>query len=87
MIVDPGIAVNHRGNYAAYTCLQLEVIRHADEFQVLKRTLLVPIPRKRDIHRVGAYITMALEHGADMIRVHDVAIAAELTRLWDRRVG
>lgn len=87
LVLDPGIAINYRGDYAAYTRLQLEVIRHADEFEGLHRPLLVPIPRKRDIHWVSAYIAMALEHGADMIRVHDVAIAAELTRLWERRVG
>lgn len=87
VIIDPGIAINYRSDYTAYTRLQLEVIRHADEFEKLNRPLLIPIPRKRDIHWVSAYIAMALEHGADMIRVHDVAIASELTRLWDRRVG
>ncbi len=87
VIIDPGIAINYRGDYTAYTRLQLEVIRHADEFESLNRPLLVPIPRKRDIHWVSAYVAMALEQGADMIRVHDVAVASELTRLWDRRVG
>ena len=87
VIIDPGIAINYRGDYGAYTRLQLDVIRHSDVFAPLGRPLLVPIPRKRDIHWVSAYIAMALEYGADMIRVHDVPIAAELTRLWDRQVG
>lgn len=87
VILDPGIAINYRGDYVAYTRLQLSVIRHSGVFASLGRPLLIPIPRKRDIHWVGAYITMALEYGADMIRVHDVAIAAELTRLWDRQVS
>jgi dihydropteroate synthase len=87
VILDPGIAINYRGDYDAYTRLQLEVIRRSPALAELGRPLLIPIPRKRDIHWVAAYITMALEYGADMIRVHDVALAAELTRLWDRTVG
>lgn len=85
IILDPGIAINYRGDYAAYTRLQMDVIRHSHLFEKLQRPLLVPIPRKRDIHWVTAYITLALEYGADMIRVHDVAIAADLVGLWGRR--
>ena len=87
VIIDPGIAINYRGDYDAYTRLQLDVIRHSNVFAALRRPLLVPIPRKRDIHWVSAYIAMALEYGADMIRVHDVSIAAALARLWDRQVA
>ena len=86
LIIDPGIAINYRGDYAAYTRLQLEVIRTSGAFAPLDRPLLIPIPRKRDIHWVSAYVTMALEYGADIIRVHDVAIAADLAHLWGRRV-
>lgn len=86
LIVDPGIAINYRGDYSAYTRLQLEVIRSAAVFGRLGRPVLIPIPRKRNIHWVSAYVTMALEYGADMIRVHDVALAADLVRLWDRTV-
>lgn len=86
LIIDPGIAINYRGDYEAYTRLQLEVIRNSAAFVPLGRPMLVPIPRKRDIHWVSAYIALALEHGADMIRVHDVGIAVSLTELWDRRV-
>ncbi|MFP3914589.1 MAG: dihydropteroate synthase [Actinomycetota bacterium] len=84
VILDPGIAINYRGDYAAYTRMQLDVIRHSTDFSSLQRPLLMPIPRKADIHWVTAYIAMALEHGADVIRVHDVAVAASLVRLWDR---
>ncbi|HJR92639.1 MAG TPA: dihydropteroate synthase [Acidimicrobiia bacterium] len=87
LILDPGVAINYRGDYAAYTRLQLDVIRRTPDLAGLGRPLLVPIPRKRDIHWVTAYITLALEYGADMIRVHDVPIAVELTRLWGRRVA
>lgn len=86
VVVDPGIAINYRGDYAAYTRMQLDVIRHSAEFASLGRPLLIPIPRKADIHWVTAYITMALEYGADIIRVHDVSVAAGLVRLWGRQV-
>lgn len=86
LVLDPGVAVNYRGDYAAYTRLQMQVIRESAVIADLGRPLLLPIPRKRDIHWVSAYITLALEAGADMIRVHDVAIASELVRLWERQV-
>lgn len=84
VVVDPGIALNYRGDYLAYTAIQLEVIRSLDALRWLGRPVLVPIPRKREDHRVAAYITMALEHGADLIRVHDVGMACDLVRLFGR---
>lgn len=84
VIVDPGIALNYRGDYAAYTRLQLQVIAHSEFLHALGRPVLIPIPRKRDGHRTAAYIALALEHEADMIRVHDVAMACDLTRLFGR---
>lgn len=86
VLLDPGIAINYRGDYRAYTRFQLEVIRQSSLFAPLERPLVIPIPRKADIHWVSAYITLALEYGADMIRVHDVAVAARLVRLWEREV-
>lgn len=83
-VVDPGIAINYRGDYAAYTRLQLDVIRRSHVFRALGRPLMIPIPRKSDIHRVTAYIAMALEYDADIIRVHDVAVAAGIRALWNR---
>jgi dihydropteroate synthase len=83
-ILDPGISINYRGDYDAYTRMQLEVIRGLGELKALGRPVLVPIPRKREDHRVAAYITLALENGADMIRVHDVSMACDLVRLYDR---
>jgi dihydropteroate synthase len=87
LILDPGIALNYQGDYEAYTAMQLEVIIGSDELRDLGKPLLIPIPRKRDFHRVVAYITLALEHQADMIRVHDVAAACDLARLFDRAAG
>lgn len=84
VIVDPGIALNYRGDYEAYTRMQLEVIASSAQLHALGRPVLIPIPRKRDFHRVIAYISLALEHRADIIRVHDVAVACDLAKLFGR---
>ncbi len=84
VILDPGIALNYRGDYEGYTRMQLEVIAGSDALHDLGRPVLIPIPRKRDFHRVAAYIALALEHRADMIRAHDVAVACDLARLFGR---
>ncbi len=86
VVVDPGIAINYRGDYEAYTRMQLDVIRNLSALRRLQRPILVPIPRKQEDHRVAAYIALALENGADMIRVHDVEMACDLVRLFDRTV-
>jgi dihydropteroate synthase len=83
-ILDPGIAINYRGDYLAYTAMQLDVIRRLHRIKDLGRPVLVPIPRKQEDHRVAAYITMALEHEADLIRVHDVEMACDLASLFGR---
>ncbi len=84
VIIDPGIALNYRGDYQAYTRMQLEVITDTAASSRLGRPVLIPIPRKRDFHRVVAYMSLALEHQADIIRVHDVAVACDLARLFGR---
>ncbi len=86
VIIDPGIALNYRGDYEAYTRMQLQVIADSEHLRALGKPLLIPIPRKRDFHRVAAYVSLALEHRADIIRVHDVARACDLARLFDRAV-
>jgi dihydropteroate synthase len=48
--------------------------------------VLIPVPRKREYSRVMAYIALALEYGADVIRVHDVEDACDLVRLYGRDV-
>lgn len=84
VIVDPGIALNYRGDYEAYSRMQLRVIAGSGYLQSLGRPVLMPIPRKRDGHRAAVYIGMAIEHEADIIRVHDVAMACDLVRLFGR---
>ncbi len=84
VIVDPGIALNYRGDYEAYSRMQLQVIADADHLRSLGKPVLIPIPRKRDGHRLAVYMGLALEHQADIIRVHDVAMACDLVRLFGR---
>lgn len=84
VIIDPGIALNYRGDYRAYTRMQLEVIAGSDHLRSLGKPLLIPIPRKAHDHWVAAYIALALEHRADVIRVHDVEMACDLARLFGR---
>lgn len=84
VILDPGIALNYQGNYAEYTRMQLEVIAQSETIGELGKPVLIPIPRKRDFHWMTAYIALALEHKADIIRVHDVAVACDLARLFGR---
>jgi dihydropteroate synthase len=84
VILDPGIALNYRGDYEAYSRMQLQVITDSHHLRALGRPVLIPIPRKRDGHRLAVYIGLALEHQADIIRVHDVAMACDLVRLFGR---
>lgn len=84
VIVDPGIALNYRGDYEAYTRLQIEVIRESANLHELGKPVLIPIPRKREDHRVMAYIALALEYKADLIRAHDVREACDLVALFGR---
>jgi dihydropteroate synthase len=84
VIIDPGIALNYRGGYEAYSRMQLQVIAGSDHLHALGKPVLVPIPRKRDGHRLAVYVGLALEHQADIIRAHDVAMACDLVRLFGR---
>jgi len=84
VILDPGIALNYRGDYEAYSRMQLEVIAGAAHLRALGRPVLIPIPRKRDGHRLAVYMGLALEHEADIIRAHDVAMACDLVDLFGR---
>lgn len=84
VIIDPGIALNYRGDYEAYSRMQLQVIADSDHLRALGKPVLIPIPRKRDGHRLAVYVGLALEHEADIIRAHDVAMACDLVRLFGR---
>ena len=84
VIVDPGIGITYSTDYTEYTRQQLRVVRGLGALGALDRPVLIPIPRKAEPHRVAAFMTLALEYGADVIRVHDVEAACDLVRLFDR---
>lgn len=86
VLLDPGLSINYRSDYRRYTRQQMEVIRELGELRDLGHPVLIPVPRKREFPRVMAYITLALEYGADVIRVHDVEAACDLVRLYGRDV-
>lgn len=84
LILDPGLSINYRSDYRRYTLQQMQVIRQLSAIRRLSHPVLIPVPRKREFGRVMAYATLALEYGADIIRVHDVEAACDLVRLYGR---
>ncbi len=84
VLIDPGLSINYRSDYRRYTLQQMEVIRAIAALRSLGHPVLIPVPRKREFGRVMAYTTLALEYGADVIRVHDVEAACDLVRLYGR---
>jgi dihydropteroate synthase len=84
LLVDPGLSINYRSDYEAYSRQQLAVIRSIDVLRDLGRPVLIPVPRKAQTQRMVAYLTMSIEYGADVIRAHDVEAACDLVRLWGR---
>ncbi|MGZ5382828.1 MAG: dihydropteroate synthase [Acidimicrobiia bacterium] len=86
VLLDPGLSINYRSDYRLYTLQQMQVIRKLGALRDLGHPVLIPVPRKREFSRVMAYTTLALEYGADIIRVHDVEAACDLVRLYGRDV-
>lgn len=84
LLLDPGLSINYRSDYRRYSLQQMEVIRGLRDLQQLGHPVLIPVPRKQEYSRVMAYTTLALEYGADVIRVHDVEAACELVQLFGR---
>ena len=87
LFVDPGLSINYRSDYEAYGRLQLATIRALDVLAAIGEPVLIPVPRKADTHRMLAYLTLSIEYGADVVRVHDVEAACDLIRLLGRRLG
>jgi hypothetical protein len=83
-VVDPGVAIDDRGDSSTYTRMALEVIRSFGPTRGLGRPIPVPIPGKGEDHRVAAYITTALKYGVDLIAAPDIEMAADLVVLYDR---
>lgn len=84
VLLDPGLSINYRSDYEAYGRQQMQVIRGTQRLRALGRPVLVPVPRKAETHRMLAYLTLSLEYGADVLRVHDVEVACDLARLFGR---
>lgn len=93
IIVDPGIG------FGKTTSHNLEILRRLDEFKVLGKPLLVGTSRKSLIGNVlglparkrlwgtAATIAIAINNGADIVRVHDVGEMAEVAKMADAIVG
>lgn len=84
VISDPGIGITYTTDYDEVTRHQLRVVRRLGLLKDLGPPVLVPVPRKREPARVAAFATLALERGADVLRVHDVEAICDLVRLFDR---
>ena len=87
VVVDPGLSINYRSDYEAYGRLQLATIRSMALLRECGAPVLIPVPRKQQTHRMLAYLTLSIEYGADVIRVHDVEAACDLVGLLGRRLG
>lgn len=87
LLVDPGLSINYRSDYQAYGQLQLATIRAIEELRAVGEPVLIPVPRKTETHRMHAYLTLSIEYGADVLRVHDVEAACDLVSLLGRELA
>ena len=88
-IVDPGIGFGKSLDH------NLRLLRRLGELRVLGRPILVGVSRKRFIGEVlnlpveermagtAAAVAVSIAHGADIVRVHDVRLMAQVARLTD----
>jgi dihydropteroate synthase len=90
ILVDPGIGFGKTLEH------NLEILNRLDEFRVLGRPVLVGTSRKKFIGTVldvpvpeqrregtAATVALAIERGASVVRVHDVAPMAQVARMSD----
>ena len=89
VILDPGLGFGKRGGQ------NLAILRRLEEIRALGRPVLVGTSRKfsaakalglPDGDRLGetaATVALAIAHGADMVRVHDVGVMARAARMAD----
>lgn len=87
VIVDPGLSINYRSDYDDYGRLQMATIRGLSDLGASGAPVLIPVPRKEEDHRMLAYLTLSIEYGADIIRVHEVEMACDLVRLLGAKLG
>ena len=84
VILDPGTSISYPGDGLEATQAKLELLRRIPEFRAIGAPVLAPIPRKRPPHRMYAFVCRALEYGADILRVHDVADVAQVAEMYGR---
>ena len=89
IILDPGLGFGKRGGQ------NLAILRRLEEFRTLGHPLMVGTSRKfsvakamrlSDGDRLGetaATVALAIAHGADIVRVHDVSVMARVARMSD----
>lgn len=90
LIIDPGFGFGKLPEH------NLELLRRLDEFRALGRPILIGTSRKSTIGRVlgglpveerlegtAATVAIAIAHGADMVRVHDVKAMVRVARMSD----
>jgi len=92
IIVDPGIGFGKKGQQ------NLEIIRRLDHFKELGYPILVGPSRKSFIGEVlglppearvegtAAVVAIAIDRGADIVRVHDVVSMVRVAKMTDRLV-
>ena len=89
LVVDPGIGFGKTG------AQNLEIMRRLADLKVLRRPILIGTSRKSFIRNVvgedgeallqgtAATLAIGIGHGADVVRVHDVAKMAQVCRMSD----
>lgn len=89
IILDPGLGFGKRGGQ------NLAILRCLGELRALGQPLLVGTSRKFSVARAlgvsegdrlgetAATVALAIAHGADMVRVHDVGVMARVARMAD----
>ena len=90
VLVDPGLGFGKTAQH------NLEILRRLRELRSLGRPVLVGPSRKATLGKVldqpdpqqrqwgtAAAVALAIAHGADMVRVHDVAEMAQVARMTD----
>lgn len=89
VIIDPGFG------FGKTTAQNYQLLMALNQFQILDKPILVGLSRKSMIYKVlgntaaealnatTALNMLALQNGADILRVHDVKEAMECVRLWE----
>lgn len=77
VIVDPGVGISYpKEDESEYTSYQVRTIRGLpDMAQASRCATLIAVPRRASIPEVVAFAVLAVENGANILRVHDIEVA------------